>query len=101
MVRNILEIGEMTNKMVMVKKNGRMEPSIRATIRQEKSKGKGHLSGVMIAPMKVILIRIIFMAKVSMFGKTVVFMKVNGITTKCMEKVHSLGQMVASMKVNT
>lgn len=101
MALNILGTGRMTNNKVMVKKNGKMEHSIKEIIKQAKSKAKAHLSGAMIAHMKASFGKIISMEKGNMFGRTAESMKASGVTTKCMVKESSLGQTDEGTKVHT
>jgi hypothetical protein len=95
---NIKVIGKMINKMVKVKKNGKMVHFILVNINKEKKKEKVNLYGEMIVHTKVIFMIIVFMVKVNIPGKMVEFMMVIGIIIKCMEKEHLYGLMVVNMK---
>jgi hypothetical protein len=94
-------IGKMTSRMAKVNKNGKMVLSIRAAINQARNREKGHSSGVMIVPIRVISMKIISMVMASMYGKMAEYMRDNGIITRCMERANLHGLMVGNMRGST
>jgi hypothetical protein len=92
--------GKMINKMVMVKRNGKMEHFMKEIINRERNLEKEILSGEMVVHMKVIFMIMLFMVKVNIHGKMIEFMRVIGTIIKCMEKVLLFGQMVVDIKVS-
>lgn len=66
----------------------------------EKSKEKDHLLGQMEALIQEIFMKTIFMAKVSINGQMVEYIKEHGQTIRCMDMAYLLGLMVEGTKVS-
>eukprot|EP00335_Anophryoides_haemophila_P000333 CAMPEP_0204821078 /NCGR_PEP_ID=MMETSP1018-20131115/2213_1 /ASSEMBLY_ACC=CAM_ASM_000518 /TAXON_ID=46462 /ORGANISM="Anophryoides haemophila, Strain AH6" /LENGTH=165 /DNA_ID=CAMNT_0051919671 /DNA_START=559 /DNA_END=1056 /DNA_ORIENTATION=- len=97
MVLNILEIGKMTNKKVLVKKYGLMVPDIKVLMSKERNKVKANFIGLTDLNMKENFKIIIYMVKEFTPGLMEEHTKVNGKVIKWMEKENSYGLMVENM----
>lgn len=98
---NTKDSGRKTSNTVMVKSTGLMKPSIRVSIREEKSMEKDFSFGKMIAPTKASSSKITFTASVNTFGRMAAYMRASGRTTKWRGRVCLLGWMGGSTRANT
>lgn len=90
----MLEIGQMTFKMDMVKKPGQMVQVMKDSIRMETSMEKDSSSGRMEQRITESLITTILRVRVFTFGQIRDDMRVNGKITRWKELEFLLGQMV-------
>lgn len=98
---NMLDNGRMTNSMGLVRRHGRMELTMRVSMRKEKNMEKANLYLQTGPCMKGSLITMTFTVLEFISGQIIEGMMESGKETKCMAVVKLHGRMEGHMREST